>query len=471
MNIRKIVMVEPKAPGKHIFSRFLLPRLGLPILGTLAANRGIDVSIYVEEFCAVDFNKIVEADLLCISSITSTAPAAYRLASQARMAGVPVVIGGPHITFLADEALNHVDWVLRGEGEKSFLAFLDMLEGRLSPGQVNGLSYRAEGQTIHNPLAPTMVSMDEVPIPDFGLLAGSKKKFHRGIIPMQISRGCPHECRFCSVTPMFGRKMRFASKEHVAAELESRRGKGDMVFFYDDNFCASPKRTKELLEHLMSRDVFLPPWLCQVSVRAARDEELLKMMQRAGCHTVFVGFESIQPEALEIYRKRQSVDDIRQAVRRFHKYGIRVHGMFMTGSDAEGVDTIRATAQFAIDEDIETIQFLILTPLPGTPLYEDLDRQNRLITNDWSLYDTMHSVFRPTHMSSFELMDESFTAMAKVYELKRVLGMLARGQFHRSSLNLYAHFQVKRWRRENRKLLKTAKRAARRHRIPSSLPT
>jgi radical SAM superfamily enzyme YgiQ (UPF0313 family) len=446
-------MVEPKAPGNHVYSIIRLPRLGLPILGTLASRRGIDVRIVIEEMKPVDFAEVLEADLLCISTITSTAPAAYRLADRARRAGVQVIIGGAHATFMADEALEHADWVLRGECEHSFVPFLDLLEQRAGPEDVPGLSYRADGRTMHNLLASSPVDMDTVPIPDFSLLAGRKgKRFDRGVIPIQTSRGCPHKCNFCSVTPMFGRKMRFASNEHVAEELESRRGTGNGVFFYDDNFCGSPSRAKSLLDHLLSRNIFLPPWLAQVSVRAAKDLELLKLMQRAGCHTVFVGFESVNPDSLALFDKRQTLDDIRLAIRRFQQHDIWVHGMFVTGSDADGIDTIRATSRFAVEEGIDTIQFLVLTPLPGTQVYEEMSSQGRLLTRDWSLYDAHHAVFQPERLSPSELTAETMMAMRRVYSPSRILGCAIRGQLRMFIFNLYARRQVKRWQRANRRM-------------------
>jgi radical SAM superfamily enzyme YgiQ (UPF0313 family) len=432
----------------------------LPILGTLASRRGIDVRIFIEEMTPVDFEQVAAADLLCISTITSTAPAAYRLADRARAAGVRVIIGGPHVTFLPDEALEHADWVLRGEAELSFGLFLDMLEQETRPEDIPGLSYRLDQEIVHNPLATGPVDMDVVPIPDFSLLQSrGKLRFDRGIIPIQTSRGCPHHCRFCSVTPMFGHRMRFASNEHVAEELESHRGQGDGVFFYDDNFCGSPRRAKSLLDHLLTKNVFLPDWVAQVSVRAARDLELLKLMQRAGCYTVFVGFESVDPGSLKLYQKRQTLDDIRLAIRRFKQHGIWVHGMFVTGSDADGVETIRATARFAIEEDIDTIQFLVLTPLPGTEVFAEMESQDRLLTRDWAQYDTHHTVFQPEHMTPYELMAETMTAMGRVYSKKRILGMIARGKFRRTMFSLYAHRQVKRWQKENRRRLKAAKLA------------
>jgi radical SAM superfamily enzyme YgiQ (UPF0313 family) len=455
-----MLMVEPKAPGDHVYSIVRLPRLGLPILGTLAKRRGLDVRIAIEEMAPVDFAQVREADLLCISTITSTAPSAYRLADRARAAGVLVVIGGAHATFLPDDALAHADWVMRGESERSFLRFLDMLEGQVTPAEVAGLSYCSGSQSIHNPIDAAPVDLDSVPIADFSLLASGKgKKFHRGIIPVQTSRGCPHRCNFCSVTPMFGRKMRFASIERVAEELESRRGQGNSVFFYDDNFTGSRSRAKALLEHLVRKDVFLPPWLAQVSVRAAQDKELLGLMQRTGCHTVFVGFESINPKTLDLYEKRQSIDDIRQAIRRFRKHKIHVHGMFVTGSDADGIDTIRATSRFAIAERIDTIQFMVLTPLPGTAVFDQMVSQDRLLTRDWSLYDAHHAVFQPAKMSAAELMRETISAMGRVYSVRRILGMALKGRFGRFLLNLYARRQVQHWKKANRRLLVAGIRA------------
>jgi radical SAM superfamily enzyme YgiQ (UPF0313 family) len=381
------------------------------------------------------------------------------LADRARAAGVPVVIGGPHVTFMPDEALGHADWVLCGEADQSFGRFLDMLEQRMGPEDVPGLSYWHEGQTVYNPLAPEPVDMDTVPVPDFSLLAGSEaKNFDRGVIPIQTSRGCPHQCNFCSVTPMFGRKMRFVSNEHVAEELERRRGQGDGVFFYDDNFCGSPARAKSLLDHLMSRNIFLPPWLAQVSVRAAQDRELLKLMQRSGCHTVFVGFESVNPESLELYHKKQTLDDIREAIRRFRQHGIWVHGMFVTGSDADGVETVRATRRFATEEGIDSVQFLVLTPLPGTPVFEEMSNQGRLLTRDWSLYDAHHAVFQPARMSPHELTSETMNAMLRFYSPARILGLALRGKVRKFAFNLYGRRQVQRWRRANRSKLRAARR-------------
>jgi radical SAM superfamily enzyme YgiQ (UPF0313 family) len=456
----KILMIEPKSPGKHIFSRYAIPRLGLPILGTIAKRLGHDVRIVFEEQRALQKGDMAWADAVCVSTITSTAPAAYRFADQARQAGAAVIIGGPHATFLPEEGLQHADFVMRGEAEESFPAVLEVLSKERSPAEVPGLSFRLDGEIRHNPLPERPTDMDRVPIADFSLVAGMKGWFHRGVIPIQTSRGCPHHCSFCSVTPMFGHRMRYASNERVAEELERRRGSGDAMFIYDDNFCASPRRTKELLDYLLSRGVFFPEWSAQVSVRAARDEQMLSLMARAGCRVVYVGFESIQQESLDLFHKRQGEDDIRAAVRAFHRHGIRVHGMFITGSDTDTVENIRATARFAIEEDIETVQFLVLTPLPGSAFFTEMEQAGRIQSHDWSLYDAHHAVFQPRNMSVATLMEETMNGMAKVYAWRHTLGLLLRGKVQRAAIRAYAANQVRRWRRENRALLKKARKCA-----------
>jgi radical SAM superfamily enzyme YgiQ (UPF0313 family) len=204
--------------------------------------------------------------------------------------------------------------------------------------------------------------MNKLPIPDLSLL----DRFSAlRTIPVMTSRGCPFNCTFCCVTEMFGRRYRFRSTESILKELGLYQGKS--VFFCDDNFTADPKHSKELLKGIIDRGIRLKRWGAQVRVDAARDSELLDLMRRSGCAIVYIGFESINPETLKGYNKQQTVEDIREAISRFHEYGIRIHGMFVFGGDADTVDTIRQTAEFALEAQIDSVQFMTLTPFPGNP--------------------------------------------------------------------------------------------------------
>ena len=212
----KMVFIEPKAPNYHIFSKFTLPRLGNFILATMMKNRGWEVEVIVEEIRKINLDRMSSADIVGISTITPTAPRAYAIADQIREMGIPVIIGGPHVTFLPDEALEHADFVIRGEGENALMAFIDSWEGSSDFSGVPNLSYKKGGRIIHNPVMPLVNDLDSIPFADFSLL---QKKILRiagqNIIPVQTSRGCPFNCSFCSVTGMFGKKIRFRSTENI----------------------------------------------------------------------------------------------------------------------------------------------------------------------------------------------------------------------------------------------------------------
>ena len=163
-DIRKIVFVEPKSTHLHVYSRITIPRLGSVLLGTIMRNKGYDVRVYIEDIAPVDMTEVMSADLVAISAITSTAPQSYRLADQVRDAGIPVVVGGTHSTFLPDEALQHADFVVRGEGEFAFQELVDALEAGEGVEKIQNLSYRRDGRTVHNPERPKVANLDVNPI-------------------------------------------------------------------------------------------------------------------------------------------------------------------------------------------------------------------------------------------------------------------------------------------------------------------
>ena len=200
---------------------------------------------------------------------------------------------------------------------------------------------------------------------------------------------------------MFGRRYRFRSTESVLNELAAYRGRS--VFFCDDNFTANSARSKELFQGMIDCKSGLKGWGAQVRVEASRDPEMLELMRRSGGDMVYVGLESINPVTLAALNKQQSVADVSECVRRFHEYGIRVHGMFVFGGEGDTVQTIRDTVDFALDSRIDSVQFLILTPLPGTPLFRQLEAEGRLLTRQWDLYDGHHAVFQPSQISPDQL--------------------------------------------------------------------
>lgn len=426
----KIRLIEPKAPGLNVFDRALLPRLGLPLIGRVLADHGHDVRIYVETLAPVDWRDLATADLVGFSTTTATTPVAYDMAKRVRAMGIPTVIGGPHATFLPDEGLEHCDFVVRREGQTTTLELVEALEDGADFSHIAGLSYHdASGRPVHNldrpPCAPE--AFKDQPAPALDLIVGHERMTN---IPIMTQWGCPFNCDFCSVIHMFGRRVRARAIENVLDELETYRDRG-AVFFYDDNFVVDKRRTKALMRGMIEHDL-TPNWSAQMRAEAVYrdkrthelDHELLSLMRDSGCNMVYCGFESVSQATLDAYNKHQDVRDVRESVRAFHQYGIHVHGMFVLGADTDEKDIFQHTVDFALENEIDTVQFLMLTPCPGTPFYERMVEQDRLLTDDLSLYDGHHCVIEPKLMSAYELQMGTIRAMARFYSIRYALRLM-----------------------------------------------
>ena len=450
----KIVLIEPRAPNLHIFSMASLPRLGLLLLGTIARERGWDVEIFFEERRALDMDVLAAADIVGVSTITATAPRAYAIADRVRTLGRPVIMGGPHVTFLADEAMTHADFVLRGEAEESLPLFLETWQAGGDLTAVAGLSFRRGSDVVHNPPAPLIRDLDTLPYPDFGLLDGHRMPKHRTrVIPVQTSRGCPFDCSFCSVTGMFGRRYRFRSTDHIIRELHRYNDKHNVIFFYDDNFAADRARTRELLKAMIAQR-FRFRWTTQVRADAARDPELIHLMRRAGCMTVFIGFESVNPQSLEAMHKAQSVEGIRAAVRVFRRNRIKIHGMFVFGFDQDDAVSVRRTVRWAKHVGLMSTQFLILTPLPGSDFYEKVVRERRIRFTDWSLFDGHHAVHEPARLTLLSLQKAQIWGHRHFYSWTSQVRRLIHGRWMALGIGYYARGLNRAWRKRNKTFMK-----------------
>ena len=450
----KITFIEPKAPNLHIFSMFKLPRLGSLVLGAMMKQRGWQVEIIVEERAKINFAELKKSDLVAISTITSTAPRAYAIADRVREDGGTVIMGGPHVTFLKDEALEHADFVIRGEGEKALMAFIDAWEGGRDYSTISNLSMKTPEGNVHNPQACYVDDLDSIPFADLSLLKGQlQRTAGKTIIPIQLSRGCPFDCSFCSVTGMFGKKYRYRSTDKVLEHLEQFNDRNNFIFFYDDNFAANPRRTKELLRGMIARK-FRFQWSTQVRVDIADDPELVDLMKRAGCHTLFIGFESVNPESLREMKKKQSVEDIQRAIRILQKQGIHIHGMFVFGFDSDTPATVKETVKFAKRARLTSVQFLLLTPLPGSELYRKLESEGRIRFYDWSLYDCHHVVFEPSNMSMAQLQKLQIKSHRSFYSSWQILWKIIRAKWVDVALAHYAHKLNQVWQKRNQKFVR-----------------
>jgi hypothetical protein len=419
----KISIVEPKTPFYNFYSAVIkhLPLLGPIYLGTMLKNDGHDVTVYNENIKEIDYSQIKDSDVLGISMITSTAPRGYEIAKKFRQLNPrgKVLIGGSHATFLPEEAAQYADHVVTGEGES---IICDLVR--------NGGEKIIAGSPVEN--------LDDLPFPDFSIVDGFKKR--PPLTPISTSRGCPFDCTFCSVTAMFGRKYRFRSTDSVIEELS--RLKHKHVFFYDDNFDANKPRTKELLTQMIKHKI-TPPWIAQVRADVAKDEELVALMARANCRQLAIGFESVNPEVLKSYNKRQTPEDIKTCIKVLHKYGIKIHGMFISDGYTDIYHRL----------GIDSLQLCILVPILGSKLYTAIKSSGRLLSDrfphDWKLFDGGHVVHWPDNLSPPEMQRQTIQALKNYYSRVNMAKLFLRGKWVDFRFRQIGHDIIKKWEAQN----------------------
>ncbi len=458
MNIKKAVLIEPLSET-HFFSRSKMPLLGLPILGSILRRMNIDVKIFCENLAPIDWKDVSEADIVGISVLTRLAPRAYELGLRAKQLnpGVVIIMGGPHVTFMPEEAIEKgADYVVRYEGEKTLPMLINHLCGEEPRDieEIPGLCYSLIGVVKINPGRIIIEDLDQIPRPDFSLITGSE---NINFVPVQTSRGCPYDCEFCSVVEMFGRRIRYRSPEVVVDDfLEIQETHPKHVFIVDDNFSANRERAINLLETMRNKGVDLE-WSTQERVSIAEDVRVLRLMRDAGCNRLYQGIESFNPSVLKEWGKGQTPEEIEKSISVIHGEGMLIHGMFILGGDNDTAQTIQETIRSAIRLGLDTAQFFALVPLPGTPLFERFEKEGRIIDRNWERYDGQSVVFEPRNISPWHLQEFTVFAYKKFYTYLRALRWASRGKLNNAFLAIYGKYIFQKWLKENRQHLASLK--------------
>jgi radical SAM superfamily enzyme YgiQ (UPF0313 family) len=382
-----------------------LPSLALVLLAALTPD---DVEVdYIEVSDLKEQEQLrTDYDLVGLTSYTAMAYEMYDLADRYRAAGVPVVIGGLHASFAAEEAKEHADSVCVGEGE---MLWPEIVE-----------DFRRGGKSALKPFyrekQPGTYDLGDSPMPRFEMLLG--RRYNR--ITVQTVRGCPLDCEFCGASKLYGPRYRRKPLDKVLAELKQIKELwGDNAFFElaDDNSFANRRWAREFLESAQDLDL---RWFTETDISIADDDELLKLLARSGCRQILIGLESVYPSSLDgIDRanwKLRKLDKYMDAIKKIQSYGVTVNGCFIVGNDGDDKGVFEALRDFIEKSELLEAQVTILTPFPGTHLLRRLQNESRLLYERfWDKCTLFDLVFEPKNMTPDELVEGHTWLMGEIY--------------------------------------------------------
>jgi len=348
-----------------------------------------DLGIIDERYEKIDYNS--DADIVGISSLTYSANHAYEIADKFRSKGKTVVLGGYHPSSIPDEAIQHADSVIIGEAEISWSELLKDFE----TGKIKTFYHS-------KPVDPQIISTPK---------RSGKKCI---TTPIQATRGCPYNCKFCAVHKIEGNICRARPIKKVIEEIESIKSKN--LFFADSSLTVNPTYTKQLFKEMKGLG---KSFSCYGNINTlSKDEELLKLAREAGCSLWLIGFESINQETLtSIGKKTNIANEYISGIKKIKNYGMMPLGLFMFGFDTDTKSVFDSTINAIYDWGLDKAGFAIITPFPGTKLYDELEKNSRILTKDWSKYNLKNVVFEPKNMTPEELFNGTNRLVNEFYSL------------------------------------------------------
>jgi anaerobic magnesium-protoporphyrin IX monomethyl ester cyclase len=405
----KILLINPAPTGTLKATGVLFPPLGLLYVAAYAEREGHQ--IVVRDLAVqrkgenIDFKKY---DMVGISTDTTRHSQALRLAKRAKASGCTVVMGGPHPGYVDEEILltKKVDFIVHGEGETTFSELVAALENKNGQfDSIKGISFFSNGKLVRTFPRPFIENLDSLPFPARHLIPMDDyrrtKLGSRDITPLVTSRGCPYQCAFCASSHFFGTKVRARSVSSVLAELVEiyHRYHFSAVAFVDDTFNLFPKRVIDICHGIVEKKLDLWWWCLSRIDLLLRNEDMVKEMVRAGAKSVFIGVESSNPNTLEELKKGIDAENTIQAVDLLKRNGLGIHAAYILGGLHETAGMIHDTIRFAKRLDTNVAQFSILTPYPGTMVYEQVKDRIFKWRAPWSFFDMQHLVFKHDHLS------------------------------------------------------------------------
>ncbi len=403
----KVLLVFPKIEhgastykDKGSWSQILFgyPILTLPHIAAITPRKHT-VKIVNENYDNIDFSE--DADLVGITCYTMTAPRVYEIADEFRRRGKKVVLGGYHPTAMPEEALQHADSIVMGMAEASWPRLIDDFE----KGKMKKIYER-----------DTNFDMADVPPIRRDLIR------HNPIVgAVQTTRGCTNKCEFCAISTFCEHGVKQRPIKNVVNEIMQMPHR--MFFIHDPHLTVNRKYAKELFKELIKNKVN-KSWVANgtTDVLLKVDNEFLELASKSGCVEWFVGFESVSQAALNgIKKTHNKVEDFEKMIKRVHKYDMAIQGGIIFGFDEDTLDIFDTSLQKIHELGIDVLEVNILTPYPGTPLYDRLDKEGRIFTKDWSKYNQVDVVFQPKNMTVEELYNGARNVAKEFYSWNNII--------------------------------------------------
>jgi len=378
-----LLLVQPENGEIRRFRRFQFnnfSQLTIPYLAAYVDERYYKITLIDEYFQKLPYRK--RFDLVAITVNTPNAPHCYDISARFREAGAKIVMGGPHTTLLPDEVKEHCDYLLAGESETTWPRFLEDFRS-------------GAARERYSSAAPP--SLENLPLPRWDLL--KRRRLMKGAVI--ATRGCPYDCRYCNLKQIYSGGFRTRPIKDVAAEIKALPT--DFFVFWDDNLFADKEYAKDLLRAITP---LKRRWAAQAALRDCADNELLSLARSAGCLYLFVGLESFSEESLDDAGKGiNRISDYEPIISAIHRYGIMVQAGIVFGFDSDTPGIFDAALNTCEKLGIDGATVSVLTPFPKTPIYEKLKTEGRLLSGDWSKYNSKTAVaFKPQNMSAEELL-------------------------------------------------------------------
>jgi radical SAM superfamily enzyme YgiQ (UPF0313 family) len=436
VQIKKITCIQFDGEHPDFCSRTVMPDYGLPVIATILAEAGYDVKVYVEHVKPPEWDRIAQSDLICFSSLNAGADKTYRLAQEIRSRlGIPIVIGGTHASFYPESCLKYCDYVVFGEGDETVLELVETLANGGNVENIAGIAYWANGIRRTRPrLGPARFDT----VPNLSLIEGYRRlslparvvNWKKPWLTVQSSRGCRFNCSFCIVNTMFPGGYRKRDIESIIRDMRDKRKYGRELMFVDNEFAAMRSHTKKLLRRMIEEN-FDFDIVVFSRVEIAKDDELLGLMRRAGINYIYQGYESIRPETLVEYSKRQTLEEIVASIDKLHSFGFKILGSFVVGADSDTLESIRRTVDFVLERRLSNAYFFAVLghfPEPGAG-YQTLIPWYRSIFRGWGYYNGNFVTHFPLRMPPSKLQRAIIDAYNAIYSPAQIFQALKRSRF------------------------------------------